>query len=124
MNSDIFLERRRSKRAPVGNGAFVCLTAPGRRLWHIMDIANGGLSFRYMPSVETVKGIAELEIVTRDASFSLEKVPVKIVSDTELKEPGGSHIKMRRCGVQFGNLTQPQTALLENFISRYSEHTA
>jgi hypothetical protein len=124
MSSDIFQERRKSGRVRVADGAFVCLTGPGRKLWHMMDIAPGGLSFRYVPSLETMEGISQLEIVTRDASFSLENVPFKTVSDIELKGSPGSHFKLRRCGVQFGSLTQTQTTGLKDFTSRYSTETA
>jgi hypothetical protein len=124
MSEESFQERRQSKRVRVADSAFVCLTAPGRKLWHMLDIAHGGLSFRYVPSLEAVEGTSELEIVTRDASFSLEKVPFKTVSDVELKETPGSHFKLRRCGVRFGTLTQPQSSRLDDFISRYSAGTA
>lgn len=124
MGSDIFQERRQSKRFPVSDGAFVCLTSSGRRLWHIMDIARGGLSFRYVPALESMEGISEMEIVTRDASFSLEKVPFQAVSDIELKEKVGNNFKLNRCGVKFGSLSQPQAARLDDFISRYSAGAA
>ncbi len=120
MGSEVVQERRQSTRVPAGDGAFVCLTAPERRLWHMMDIARGGLSFRYMPSLQSMEGVSELEIVTRDTSFSLEKVPFKRVSDIELKKTSGSRFEMRRCGVRFGTLTPPQTLRLDEFISRCS----
>ncbi|PKN64582.1 MAG: hypothetical protein CVU57_14310 [Deltaproteobacteria bacterium HGW-Deltaproteobacteria-15] len=124
MGSDTSQERRQSKRFPVGDGAFVCLTSSGRRLWHILDIAIGGLSFRYVPALESMEGISELEIVTRDASFSLEKVPFQTVSDIELKDRVGNNFKLNRCGVKFGSLTQPQAARLEGFLIRYSAGAA
>ena len=34
MERNIVQERRQSKRVPVGDGFFVCLTAPTRRPWH------------------------------------------------------------------------------------------
>jgi hypothetical protein len=124
MGSDILQERRQSKRVPVGDGAFVCLASSGRRLWHILDIAPGGLSFRYAPAMEPMEGITELEIVTRDTSFSLEKMPFKTVSDIELKGTAGSRFKLNRCGVKFGALTQPQAARLDDFITCYSAGSA
>ncbi|MDD5206861.1 MAG: PilZ domain-containing protein [Desulfobacterales bacterium] len=123
METDSPQERRQSKRFPV-EGAFVCLTSTGRRLWHILDIARGGLSFRYVPALESMEGSSELEIVTRDASFSLEKVPFQTISDTELKDRVGNDFKLNRCGVKFGSLTQPQAARLDDFISRYSAGAA
>lgn len=120
MSHPVFHERRRCKRVRVGDSAFVCLTAPGRRLWHILDISERGLSFRYVPNPETTEELPELEIVTRDTTFSLEKVPFKTISDTPMDEVARSNLQLRRRGVQFGEITELQAARLEHFINRYS----
>lgn len=122
MGDLFFQERRRCRRVRVGDSTFVCLTGPERRPWHILDISEGGLSFRYVPKLEleTMEDLPELEIVTRDATFSLEKLPFKTVSDTGMDGTPGSHLQLRRRGVQFGDLTKLQTAQLDHFISHYS----
>ena len=121
MECDIGKERRQSKRVPVGDGLFVCFASPIRRPWQIIDIGSGGLSFRYITGLlQQTEEVSELEIVTRDTCFSLEQVPFKWVSDIGLRGKAGSRFEMRRCGISFGALTQPQTMRLHEFISRCS----
>ena len=117
--NEIMSDRRRHRRIQVGDGAFVSLGTPGRKLWHILDISPGGLAFRYMQDAATPKGSSELEIVTRDTSFSLDHLHFRIVSDTEVKSKTGSPPNLRRCGVEFMPLTTLQTSQLDLFMGRY-----
>jgi hypothetical protein len=112
-------ERRRHRRLPVANGAYVSLDASARKLWHILDVSPGGLAFRYMQGEKTTVDPSELEIVTRDTSFFLENIPFRVVSDREVKPEPGDCFKLRRCGVEFMPLTAAQTSRLEFFMGRY-----
>lgn len=112
-------DRRRYKRVKADSGSFVSLGTSERKLWHILDISRAGLAFRYVHGMESVNSQSELEIVTRDTSFSLDHVPYRTVSDWEMEKPG-SPFRLRRCGVEFMALTKGQTDQLEYFISNRS----
>lgn len=107
-------------RVRVGDSAFVSLSASERRFWHILDISEGGLAFRYLPHLGLAEKDSELEIVTRDTAFSLENVPFRTVSDRLMEGAPGTYPQLRRRSVQFGGLTEQQANRLGRFIDRYT----
>jgi hypothetical protein len=119
MQNPILSERRKCRRINVGEGAFVCTGTEERRLWHILDIGSGGLAFRYIQGREAMEGPSELEIITRDASLAIEKVPFTPISDREMHKVPDSRFHLRRRSVQFGDLTQMQAAQLEQFLNLF-----
>ena len=86
----------------------------------INNISMGGLSFRYIPHREDLKNSSELNISTRDTSFSLEKMPFKSVSDSEIADESSSSYALKRHGVQFGVLTPSQISQLDYFIQNHT----
>jgi c-di-GMP-binding flagellar brake protein YcgR len=114
-------ETRKHQRFQVRDGAFVAPRARTRKLWQIIDISKGGLSFRYVAHGDKPSGCFELDIVTRDVSFSLEKIPARSVSDCKMVNHPPSRHAMRRCSVAFGDLTTRQKSLLEQFIRDHTE---
>jgi hypothetical protein len=63
---------------------------------------------------------SELDIFLIGEGFHLDKMPFQTVSDQEIPERlcAGPQ-RMRRCAVQFGELTQTQTLQLEEFIRNH-----
>lgn len=114
------VERRKHKRFQVDNGAFVVLGSNHDKSGRIIDISVGGLAFRYMTPVERQNG-SYLAIVLPETNFYLDEVSIKTISDFELpyKLPTNS-MAMRRCGVQFVNLTDNQKSQIEFFINNYT----
>jgi hypothetical protein len=113
------LDRRKHKRYPVEEGALVCLVAKNRKYWKMLDVSMSGASFRYIPH-EDLDSFAEIDIVTQNLDFALECLPFKLIWDCEFKDGLSSSSKLRRCGVEFGALTQLQESLLAEFIRKYS----
>jgi len=56
-------------------GALLSLGSGEEKLWHIIDICECGLAFRYLGQLEDPKRFSELVLLSKDASFCLEKVP-------------------------------------------------
>lgn len=112
--------RRKHRRFQVQDTAFVVLRAPSphsTKVGQIIDISRQGLAFRYIADEGRSNGSSELEIVSADHSFYLDKVPFKTISDSKTdKDVPFSSIEMRRSGVQFGDLTPNQISRLEYFI--------
>ena len=113
-------ERRRYKRFQAESGAFVVPKASKRRIWQILDISRGGLAFRYIPFGEEIMESSELEILTRDTLFFLEKIPYRSISECDIHEEHLSNYQLKRHSVQFGDLTNNQISRLEHFIQNHT----
>lgn len=86
-------------------------------LFHVIDISQGGLAFRYLGDQELAMIPAEVDIL-QDERFALTKIPVHPVSDCAISF---GFIPMRRRSVQFGELTPWQKAELSHFILNCTE---
>jgi hypothetical protein len=114
------LERRQVKRFKVAEGAFAALMNHGSQLGQIKDISKLGLSFRCIDSEEAHPEARELKIILGSGGLCVDKVPVKKVSDFQIKsEFSFSSIKMRQIGLQFGKLTDSQLNQLNELLSNY-----
>ena len=114
------IERRKNRRFRAHEGTFVSRRTDVHKFWQIIDISKGGLSFRYIPFREDLKRSTELDILTRDTLFSLEKMPFRTVSDSEIADGSISSYTLRRHGVQFGALTPSQISQLDYFIQNHT----
>jgi hypothetical protein len=110
-------DRRKNKRYEVKEGALICPVARQRKYWKMLDVSMGGASFRYIP-YEDLNAFNEIDIATQNVDFALEGIPFKVISDCELTDCPSS-LDLRRCGVEFGPLTNMQKSLLEEFIRNY-----
>ncbi len=65
---------------------------------------------------------SELDIILLDREFCLGKVPFKSLTELELQKAtiGLKTIAMKRCDVQFGDLTPQQMSQLEYFLQNYT----
>jgi hypothetical protein len=85
----------------------------------IIDISMGGLAFECFCDEESANRPKELEIFVTDSSFRLN-IPCQLVYDLPTYESPLTSCKKKRCGVQFGELTEYQTSLLARFIERHT----
>ena len=117
-------DRRKEKRYSLKEDAVVDLD-PG--IGQILDISVDGLAFCYMSSSERCfKEQFKLDILyeySGGRSFHLGGVSCKVIANSEIDnglsyEELGNEIKNKRCGVQFVELTQKQSLLLEQFIAK------
>jgi len=121
MDSKEVVDKRKHKRFRSQDLAFVALGSHSREIGQIIDISRGGLAFRYIADGDRLNESRELEIYLAKYGFHLEKVPFNTISDFELtSELPLSSIIMRRCGVQFGELTQDQVSQLGYFIQNHT----
>ncbi len=118
------LERRKSKRFMPCNTAAGVIRSDSSKKYQIIDISKDGLAFRYSESSDqSIRLIEsdELTIKLADVGFYLDNIPCKIISDVTLAEndPSGS-VPMKRCCIQFGDLTTNQTSRLDHFIENHT----
>jgi hypothetical protein len=119
-----FIERRKNRRFRANEGTFVSPRTNGQKFWQIIDVSKGGLSFRYIPHREDLKNSSELNISTRDTSFSLERVPFRSVSDSKIADESTSSYALKRHGVKFGVFTPSQVSQLDYFIKNHTSGEA
>jgi len=115
----MLIKRRKNKRFPVKVSAFTTLGPHFTILGEIVDISRSGLSFCYIsekhPTEVAAVSDTFLHIFSSDMSFSLLGVPIKAVSDFEMKNKIAFNPMWRR-GVEFGKMTEGQKSQLEYFI--------
>lgn len=110
-------EENRKEQRYLVKGRAVAVLSPNHILpYQILDISRNGLAFSYSGPQKWSDELLQLELYD-DENLWLDKIPIRIVSDCPLDE---SSRDLRRCGVQFGELTPSQEAQLEYFIQ---EHT-
>jgi len=115
------VDNRKHKRFRSQDLAFAAFGSYTMEIGEIIDISMGGLAFLYIADGDQINESRELEIYLAKYGFHLEKVPFNTISDFELpNEFPTSFIIMRRCGVQFGELTQDQVSQLGYFIQNHT----
>ncbi|UCD88214.1 MAG: PilZ domain-containing protein [Desulfobacterales bacterium] len=124
MNRKERVERRKHKRYEVHNDTLVILRSSNTRIGSITDVSPGGLGFRYIGSEKSIGESAQLSILPAQNLFYLYHTPCKYVWDSKASKDHYSSITMRRCGVQFGELTPEQIRLVEYFIKNYTIEAA
>ena len=117
------LERRQHKRFRVQPGRVAVLTPRWPQstiVGDILDISERGLALRYVADEAPSNRSSHLTIVSAKPNFHLGKLPFKTVSDFEIAKAPFSSMAPRRLSLQFGELTQDQTARLEHFITTHT----
>lgn len=104
---------RESQRFQAENRALALIDrGPEPLFYHIMDISEKGLSFRYLGQKLKRSAVKVLDIYHND-ELIVGSLPVKLVSDFYLR---GKLVPVRRCSVRFASLTVEQLHKLQTFI--------
>jgi hypothetical protein len=85
--------------------------------YHIMDISEGGLSFRYLGQKLDRAEVKEISLY-HDFELVVDAIPVQTVSDYRLQD---NLVPVRRGSLHFENLNNEQKSRLEKFIKQYTE---
>jgi hypothetical protein len=119
-NKRVESEARNHQRFRAGEGVFVILKPSHSHVGRLIDISMGGLAFDYVVDGVLPKPPAELEIFVKGGAFRMNGIPCKAIWAKTTEEGRVSTLKKRRCGVQFGELTDQQKAKLKEFIETYT----
>lgn len=106
------VERRKHKRFQAPKGLFAGFRPGYTKMGSVVDMNARGLAFRYVGGKDHVSGTC-MDIFMIGDVFHLGEVSVKVISDVEVL---GGKSSIRRCGVQFGELTDIQRFQLQKFI--------
>jgi hypothetical protein len=85
--------------------------------FHIMDISESGLSFRYLGQKLKRSAVKEISLY-HDFDLVVEGIPVETVSDYRLHD---NLVPVRRGSLIFKELSDQQRCQLERFIQNYTE---
>lgn len=117
------MEMRKHKRTRLNGHALAAFFTPRHDfigLGQILDISRGGLAIRYIALQDQIQGSSELELFgSHRHVVHIGKIPCRVVYDQELRSESRGLLKVRRCGVQFGELTGRQVEMLESFMASY-----
>ncbi len=87
------------------------------KLGQILDISLGGLSIRYVAFGKPTTDNVEVELFgSSGPNGQFGKLPCRIVYDFELADESWGVLQVRRCGLQFGDLSSGQLAQVQSFI--------
>jgi len=125
MNSET---RRIYDRYQAKDDTFALLKPNCDRLGQLRDISMGGCAFEYMrfeafsfddPIDESIR----LDLIMGDDDLYVSQLPCKIVYDRQMTDQiDGARIdgvEMRRCGLEFGHLSDEQLAAIRTFIQKH-----
>ena len=114
-------EKRKYKRFKGKEGASAVLYKRDNIIGMIIDISRGGLAFRYMDEAKETRGTSQLGLFFTGEEFYLQIVQINTIYDVEeAHKVSFSNLRMRRCGVKFGKLTDYEAFLLKHFIGNYA----
>ena len=85
--------------------------------YHIMDISEGGLSFRYLGQKLKRSDIKKISLYHND-KLIIDDLPIKTVSDYRLRD---NIVPVRRGSIRFKELDSEQLSKLEAFIQGFTE---
>jgi hypothetical protein len=121
MGKKQIVERRKDERFQTGKNTYAVLRARGSKLGRVIDISKGGLAFRYVSVGERLKGPLELDLLSHQYDYRIDKIPIKIITDLELaNKKAFKSTTLKRVGVQFGKLTREQKSKIEHFIKDHA----
>ena len=118
--SQEFTERRQHARHPVQNGIIAMSKSSSITIGTLLDISLGGLAARYAFDDENIRSTFDIDILLTDTSFFLTNIPVSTVSDFELEnQVPYSLIHERRCGLEFGELSEQMVEQIKTLVQTF-----
>jgi len=116
-------ENRKFERYLAQDLAFAVFRPSFTKLGKIKDISKGGLAFEYVTAEGQMEDSTEIDIFISGTRFHMTRVPAKTMYDSKVvnhRYTFAPFVERRRCGVQFGELTEEQSAQLEHFIETHT----
>lgn len=85
--------------------------------YHIMDISEGGLSFRYLGQKLKKSGVSHISLY-HEHELIVDDIPIQAISDYRLRD---NLVPVRRGSVRFADLDLEKQQRLETFIRSFTE---
>jgi hypothetical protein len=119
-------DKRKDVRFVAGEDVVVVLPDKISKIGRVIDIGQGGLAFELIDDEESRWEFSKRDISLWVKEFRVSDLPCKMVYDIPIQrppedEPAPFHIKTRRCGMQFENLTENQRGQLEFLLKTFTK---
>lgn len=119
------VEHRRYARYLPRKNAFAALGSKYNRVGKIIDISLGGLAFEYISGENSCSNSLEVDIFLVDNVYHLYNIPCKMLYDMQIHVPHVNNklikiLTIKRCGVQFGELSDYDLTQLKLFLEGYT----
>lgn len=117
-------EQRKCKRYLVKDDVFAALRGGFEKVGKIDDISLNGLGFSYFKQKGNARSndpAYQVDIFLPQNGFHLFNIPCRTVYEkTQANFVEGIPVKLTRCGVHFGKLSDIQLNLLDFIISKFT----
>ena len=116
-------EKRKFERYLAQDLAFAVFRPSFTKLGKIKDISKGGLAFEYVTAEGQMEDSTEIDIFISGTRFHVTRVPAKTMYDSKVANDDytfAPFVERRRCGLQFGELTEEQAAQLGHFLETHT----
>ncbi len=115
-------ERRQFERYATDDSLFATFRPHFDRIGKVKDISKGGMSIEYTVYEEFGKTESvEVDLFSHKADFHLSRLSCKVVYDTGSSDyQGFSGFEVRRCGLEFSNLSPRQRAMVESAFGHFT----
>ncbi|MCX8043778.1 MAG: PilZ domain-containing protein [Desulfobacterota bacterium] len=93
------------------------------RVGKVKDISKGGSSFEYIVHADIMQKTAhEIDIFIPGEEFYLADIPCRIIYDIPINKDNTFTAPFipKRCGIQFGELTERQKQMLDYFLTSFA----
>ena len=85
----------------------------------IINISLSGIRAQYTAATVWSKDFDKMSIVTIDKKFTIDNIPCRIISDSNISRlPNGTFV--RRCSIKYGNLSDYHKLQLSYFMQEYT----
>lgn len=109
--------RQHQRFKAMGRALVLINQGPESLPFHIMDISEGGLSFRYLGHKLRKSQINKVSLY-HDYEMIVDDLPIKSISDYRLRD---NLVPVRRGSVRFDEMDPDKKSQLEYFIQNYTE---
>ena len=115
------IELSKIKDMSMGEIAFAVIKSKPIKMGQVINISRDGLAFHYIDRQGGSNGLFKMDILFAPDAFYLDRLLFKPVFDFEIEtEIPFNSFTVRKCGVQFGELSSQQRSRLEYFISKHT----
>lgn len=122
-------EKRRFIRYQAKEKVFAALGEKFSRVGKVKDISVGGLAFEYVGEPESFNDLTRIDIFSTANGTHLRRIPCRKIYEqpiTQGPDPAedSETLNIKRCGVEFGSLSEGQVSQLKALIDRYGQRLA
>jgi len=115
------IELNKIRDMSMGEIGFAVIKSRPVKMGQIINISKNGLAFEYIERQSKTIEVFKLDLLYAEDAFYLGKVLFRPIFDYAIDaEIPFNSFTIRRCGVQFGELTAQQESKLEYFLNQHT----